>query len=72
MKELRETNFDILGPILAPIEKINNFYRLHIIIKTKKPLDFQNYYSRNKKLKDIFENLKDIKYQIDVDPLSLL
>ena len=47
MKELKETNFDILGPILAPIEKINNFYRLHIIVKTKKPLDFQNYYSRN-------------------------
>ena len=72
MGELKETNFDILGPILAPIEKINNFYRLHIIIKTRRPLDFQNYYSRNKNLKDIFENLKDIKYQIDVDPLSLL
>ena len=72
MKKLREANFDILGPVLAPIEKINNFYRLHIIIKTKKPLDFQNYYLKNKPLRDIFENLKDIKYQIDVDPLSLL
>jgi len=72
IEKLSTADFDILGPVLAPIEKINNFYRLHIILKTKRPLDFQNYYFKNKKLRDIFNNLKDIQYQINVDPLSLL
>ena len=71
-KNIKDHDFEILGPVLAPIEKINNLYRLHIIIKTKKPLDFQNFYLNNKSLKNIFDNLKDIKYQFDVDPLSLL
>ena len=69
---LNQRDFEILGPVLAPIEKINNFYRLHVIIKTKKPFDFQDYYLKNNQLKKIFTNLKDIKYQFDVDPLSLL
>ena len=71
-KNIKNHDFEVLGPVLAPIEKINNLYRLHIIIKTKKPLDFQNFYLNNKSLKNIFDNLKDIKYQFDVDPLSLL
>ena len=69
---LKEHPFKLLGPTLAPIEKINNFYRLHIIIKTNRPFEFQDYYWKNKKFKNLFSNLKDIKFHFDVDPLSLL
>ena len=68
--KLRKNNFIALGPVAAPIEKINNFYRIHIIIKMNKPFLFQDYYSKN--LNKIFSNLKGTKFRIDVDPLSLL
>ena len=68
--KLRKNNFIVLGPVAAPIEKINNFYRIHIIIKMNKPFLFQDYYSKN--LNKIFSNLKGAKFRIDVDPLSLL
>ena len=42
-KKLREYNFQILGPALATIEKINNYYRIHIIIKATSPFSFQDF-----------------------------
>ena len=45
--KLLENKFTILGPTAAPIEKINDFYRSHIIIKTNKPLLFQDFYMKN-------------------------
>ena len=71
-KILKKKDFIILGPALAPIEKINNFYRYHMIIKTKNPIDFQKYYRNEKTFQKLFSNLKNIHYQIDVDPNSLL
>jgi primosomal protein N' len=61
-----------LGPTAAPIEKINDFYRSHIIIKTNKPLLFQDFYMKNLELNQKLSNVKGIKFRIDVDPLSLL
>ena len=68
--KLRKNNFLILGPAPAPIEKINNFHRFHIIIKANKPFLFQDYYIQN--LSKNLSNIKGVKFRIDVDPLSLL
>tara|TARA_Y100000768_G_scaffold229354_1_gene173184 strand:+ start:286 stop:2484 length:2199 start_codon:yes stop_codon:yes gene_type:complete len=71
-KLLEENKFRILGPTAAPIEKINDYYRSHIIIKTDKPLLFQDFYIKNLELNEKLSNIKGIKFRIDVDPLSLL
>ena len=69
---IKNKHFEILGPTLAPIEKINNNYRFHIIIKTKKPYQFQDLYLNNTKLRRYLSSLKGVSYSIDVDPISLL
>ncbi|MAV64949.1 MAG: primosomal protein N' [Candidatus Marinimicrobia bacterium] len=69
---LNENKFTVLGPTLAPIEKINNLYRYHIIVKSDKPLRLQDAYLKNKKLNDYLSKLKRVRYQFDIDPLSLL
>ena len=71
-KVLEENKFKILGPSAAPIEKINDYYRTHIIIKTNKPLSFQDFYIKNLDLNKKLSNIKGIKFRVDVDPLSLL
>ena len=69
---LNKNKFTVLGPTLAPIEKINDFYRYHIIIKSAKAFRFQDLYLNNKELNNFLSKLKGIRYQIDIDPLSLL
>ena len=71
-QKLQKNQFKILGPAPAPIEKINDFHRSHIIIKTNKPFSFQNYYIKNLNINKIISNIKGVKFRIDVDPLSLL
>ena len=71
-QKLQKNKFKILGPAPAPIEKINDFHRSHIIIKTNKPFSFQNYYIKNLNINKIISNIKGVKFRIDVDPLSLL
>ena len=69
---VNKNDFTILGPTLAPIEKINNFYRYHAIIKSTKPFKFQDLYLKNTELNNFLSKLKGVKYQFDIDPLSLL
>ena len=69
---LNENKFSYLGPSLAPIEKINNFYRYHLIIKSDKPFKFQDTFINDSKLNDLLLKLKRIRYQIDIDAMSLL
>ena len=69
---LNKNKFIVLGPALAPIERINNFYRYHIVVKSDKPFRFQDLYIKNKKLNDYLSKLKRVRYQFDIDPLSLL
>ena len=71
-KKLREYNFQILGPALAPIEKINNYYRIHIIIKATSPFSFQDFYIKKLNFNKIISDIKGVRFRIDVDPLSLL
>ena len=71
-KIIQNENFVILGPTFAPIEKINNYYRYHIIIKVNEAYKFQDFYFKNSQLSKFLSNLKGVKYKIDIDPLSLL
>ncbi len=64
----------IIGPNPAPLEKIKNNYRWHIILKTEK----QNMDSFKSILKRVLIqneynlNIKDIKISIDINPNSIL
>lgn len=58
----------ILGPSIANIFKINNEYRFQIIIKYK---DMNNIKTHLQKLKQRFHNDKQIKLEIDFNPLKM-
>ena len=69
LKEKLEKNLNskILGPVSAPIFKINNKFRFRILIRSKKSQKIQ------KKLFKILsnhENSSEIKLAFDVDPIS--
>ena len=69
LKEKLEKNLNskILGPVSAPIFKINNKFRFRILIRSKKSQKIQ------KKLFKILSNHKnssEIKLVVDVDPIS--
>ena len=62
---------ELLGPSPAPIEKLRGKYRWQIILK------FAKYNDRNYLLKKIRQkffpyNVKSVKFNIDVDPISML
>lgn len=62
---------ELLGPSPAPIEKLRGKYRWQIILK------FSKYKERKYLLKEIRENflpykVKSVKFNIDVDPISML
>lgn len=63
VKSLNFSNVEVLGPIPAPIYKINNKYRWRILLKCSKNLDIQ----KSLKKSNLFRN-KNIK--IDIDPIS--
>jgi primosomal protein N' (replication factor Y) len=71
-EKIRKTKFEgveILGPAPAPIEKIRNLWRWHLILKGKKAKIIRQNASV------IVEALKDLKYvkvDVDVDPINLL
>ncbi|RLC46520.1 MAG: primosomal protein N' [Candidatus Cloacimonadota bacterium] len=65
----RNPQIIILGPISAPLTKIKNKYRYHLIIKSKNRnagKHFINWFNENCNIPSY------IKMQIDVDPISLL
>jgi primosomal protein N' len=62
-------DFEILGPSPASIEKIRNYWRWHLILKGR------NSKSLRQKAAEIIDTLKDIKevkIDVDVDPINLL
>lgn len=67
--KIDESGIDILGPAPAPIEKIRNFWRWHLILKGRNAKSLRQAASR------ILEQIKDIrgiKVDVDVDPINLL
>ena len=67
-------NYQILGPSLAPIEKIKGNWRVHLIIKTKdRNVSSIHQFLYNTIGFSIFERKwKGVRIQIDVDPVSML
>jgi len=62
----------ILGPVSCPLEKLNNQYRYHIIIKSGK---FQQMKNIAQKVRQYFQGCKaasSIFLEIDIDPVSML
>ena len=67
-------NYKILGPAPAPLEKINNMWRLHIIIKIQKDKKRNIYQFIEEKigLSIIERSWIGVHIQIDVDPISMM
>jgi primosomal protein N' (replication factor Y) len=69
IKRLDTDGIEILGPAPAPIEKVRNLWRLHLILKGKRAKTLR------RKALDILNvtcDIKGIKADIDVDPINLL
>ncbi len=63
------SNIEILGPAQAPIEKIKNLWRWHIIIKGKNSKTLRQTASN---ILEAIKDVKDIKIDVDVDPINLM
>ena len=64
----------ILGPTECPIEKINNLFRYHLIIKNSKNdwINFYKFIINTIGLNEFETKSKKFKLSIDVDPISFL
>ncbi len=63
----KNLNAKILGPVIAPIFKINKNFRYRILIRSKKTLKIQKYLPN---ILSNFKNNQEIKLVVDVDPIS--
>ena len=61
------TNEKVLGPVNAPIFKINRKFRSRLLIRAKKNSNIQ---SKLKIILNKFKTLPEIKLVVDVDPIS--
>ncbi len=71
-----DKRFGVLGPAPAPLVRINNRYRYHILIKQDRQIDPSMSYVRHLLKEGIYKNPKLKKWpvdlQIDMDPLEIL
>ena len=65
--EEKNLNAKILGPVIAPIFKINKNFRFRILIRSKKTHKIQKQLSN---ILSNFKNDREIKLAVDVDPIS--
>ena len=63
----KNLNAKILGPVIAPIFKINKNFRFRILIRSKKTQKIQKHLSN---ILSNLKNQKEIKLAVDVDPIS--
>mgnify|MGYP001279068138 CR=1 FL=1 len=66
-KLVKNLNAKILGPVIAPIFKINKNFRFRILIRSKKTHKIQKQLSN---ILSNFKNDREIKLAVDVDPIS--
>ena len=60
---------EVLGPAPAPVEKIRNLWRWHIILKGKNSKSLRHAASA---ILDRIRDIKELKTDIDVDPINLM
>ncbi len=65
-------NLDILGPIEAPIPKIDRNYRWQILIKATNPMVLHNFMNRLVYQNGGWLNRRDARVAVDMDPCSML
>ncbi len=69
IKRMEHNNIEILGPAPAPIEKIRNLWRWHLILKGRNAKTLR---MTAREIVFKIDHLKDVKVDIDVDPINLL
>ena len=70
----KNKNIIVLGPSLAPIEYLNEYWRYQILVKCKKTYwqKFHDWINANIPLVDFENQKKHVKIKIDVDTTSIL
>ncbi|MCK5512382.1 MAG: primosomal protein N', partial [Thermodesulfovibrionia bacterium] len=69
IKRTKLSGVEILGPAPAPLEKIRNLWRWHLILKGKKAKSIRQ---NALEILKISRDMKGIKVDVDVDPLNLM
>ncbi|MBI4686706.1 MAG: primosomal protein N' [Nitrospirae bacterium] len=69
IKKIKKEGVEILGPAPAPIEKIRNHWRWHIILKGR---DSKILRQKALNISEAIKDIKDIKIDIDVGPVNLM
>ena len=63
------TPLEVLGPSVAPAEKLRGYYRFHMMIGTTQPGVIQPVVTRAKtKIKAV----DDVQWMIDIDPQDMM
>ena len=68
------SDYNILGPAPAPLEKINNMWRSHLIIKTrdKEKGSIHHFLYQNIGFSIFERNKQGVRIQVDIDPVSMM
>lgn len=69
IRQFDSDNIRILGPAPAPIERIRNLWRWHLILKGSNAKKLRQTASE---LVHMIKFIKDIKVEIDVDPVNMM
>lgn len=66
--------FNIIGPSIAPIEKLNGLWRYHLLVKIdqQKPYSFQNFFVNKLGLKFLEKSHNGVRISLDIDPITML
>ena len=72
--KINNKSIEILGPTPAPIQKIRNLWRYHIIIKSidSSPSNIHKLFHDRLDLNTLEKIYKGVKIAIDMDPISML
>jgi primosomal protein N' len=68
------SDYSILGPSPAPLEKIQNMWRSHLIIKThdKQQCSMHQFLYQNIGYSIFERSLQGVRIQVDIDPVSMM
>jgi len=67
--DCHDLNIDILGPTTAPLSRLQNRYRYHLLLKLSDPADAQTLIDRNQK---VFQSTSSVEIIPNMDPMNIL
>ena len=72
--KLKLHNFNIIGPSIAPMEKLNGLWRYHLLVKIdlQKPYSLQKFIVNKLGFKFLEKSHKGVKISLDIDPITML